>query len=491
MRRLLLAVVLLTVPLTGCFDGQPGYTLDSPDAPGSGLLLTYEIDQGDGTEIQQLMTYQRPDGPGYDLLVYNGTRTVESPFTELHAKSSPRAPAWAGFLQFPLADGESYQADAVAAVEDATVSVEALDNATAPFDGRRAFLLTATGPEGETLATVEYLERPTIPARIDIQVEDHEETWRLVAMDQHPGWNEPPAWKLGRWWTYDATTRVETGALTAEDMTMVFSERAPGSSGVRQAFLNTVELEDREAALPFHQIRTSDLASQSGILTQLVSKMWDWPLKDGLSWGGTTFMDGEDKQYSAAATLERDHTLPDGTVTLAFEIEMQLAEDGRTIGAWTYAPLVGFFTELNLQQVEDDAPQLDWQLEGWGTGYHGPMELPRTRTLLASQTHTGPANLTLNATVEDPIEVVEIRGFAGRSEGASPDNRVRLVDPNGTVRYRIDEDDFSLRTGFSFVERVPASTGQWSVEMDLQDGTSIALQHVRGIWPETVEKDFR
>lgn len=491
MRGLLLALVLLAVPLTGCFDDEPAYTLEGPDPPNTGLLLTYEIDQGDGTEIHQLMAYSRLTGPGYDLLTYNATRLLDSPFTELSAQGSPREAEWGGFVTFPLVDGESYQPSGVAGVRDATVTVEAMGNATAPFDDRRAFRLTATGPDGATLATVELLETPTIPARIEIQVDGEQETWRLIDLEENRGWNQPPLWKLGRWWTYDAVTRVETGVLAAENMTLVFNERAPGSQGIQHAFLNAVEFDHRQAALPFHQIRTSDLASQAGLLNPIISKMWDWPLEHQAAWSGTTLIGSEDKRYTAAPTLVRGYTLPDGVRTVAFEIDARLVEDGRTLGTWTYAPLVGFLTEITFRQEPDQAPRLDWELKGWGTGYHGPMEIPRTDTLLGRTSYQGPTNVTENLTVGDKVEIVEIRGFVGRSQGASPNSSLVLQDPNGTVRYALDAGDFGSDTGFSFAEVVQASPGTWTLGLDLEEGTTLLVTSVRGIWPEVVQQDFR
>ncbi len=491
MRDLLLAVLLLTVPLAGCLDGEEAYTLEAPTQPASGLLLTYEIDRGDGPETQQLMVYDRPTGPGYDLVVYNGTRTIDSPFSELAASGAPRALEWKGFVSFPLIDGESYEAEAVAAVREATVGVEALDNATEPFEGQRSFRLTATGPDGQGLATVEYLEQPTIPSKIEITAGEDTETWRLVEMTEHPGWNQPPKWTLGRWWTYDAITRVEGGALAADNMTMVFTERAPGQQGIQHAFLNTVELEDREAALPFHQLRSSDLASQSGLLNPLISKMWSWPLGESTTWAGTTLVGTDDRRFSTTVELVRGYTLPDDTRTVALRVEAELLETGRIVGSWTYAPLVAFLTELELRQVPDEPPQLDWELQAWGETYHGPMELPRSRSLAPRETYKGPANVTLNLTVEDPIEIVEVRGFVGRTQDGSPDNRLTLRDPNGTVHYELDEDAFSRDTGFSFAEARPAQVGNWTLSMELKEGTSVLLTGVRGIWAEVVQKDYR
>ncbi|MDX1611522.1 MAG: hypothetical protein R3185_04070 [Candidatus Thermoplasmatota archaeon] len=491
-RALLLACFLLSVPLTGCLDGgAPAQELSAPNAMQTGLVLTYELDQGDGANEQSFFVLSR-GGSGYDLLPWNVTEPgLESPFLAVSEQLTPRSQRWAGLIQFPLVDGATYETRAsgepvYAGTEEVTVEVSWQANMTSPQGPAEGWQLVAENEAGEEVARIHLLSNPTVPSLIEVQTADGTaETWHLLKAEQRVDWNGVPRWELGDWWSYDAYWLGQS-----YQPKMVFTGNQTGESGNIHYRLDPVRWENRELARLFHVIRQQDLASQSGSMTNMLSQMWSWPLRDGATWTGSTFSQGADVPFQARVSFQPDLPLPDGTPTVGFTIQARTQEDPEPFATWTYAPRVESFTNLTLHDPNTGETTLAWRLVDFGEQFHGIIEAPQRVTVYANQSLRGPASVEATMEIPPPAQRVEFSGFAARGEEGSPNSTMVLRDANGTEVARIGPGTFAADRGFPFREFVRASPGNWTFEADIQEGTSIFLQ-IFAHWGLDREVDFR
>lgn len=477
MRRSLTTLVLLAALAAGCVGlGDTSLTVQEPDLP-EGLLVTYETTQDEEDATSTFLVQDEADG--YQLLPYNATPGFESPFLALDASLEPHGQAWEDILRFPLTSGDEYEA--TLAGQPATVTIE---TTTFRLDGDEhdALKATATG-ENDALATLTLLPEPTVLAHIDITREDGvHETWRLTNATHHPTWNEAATWEKGDWWRYNATTRGET-----VDTTLIYNQdkRSPTSSP--QRILNPQHAEARIAATPFNVLRSYDLAPQAGMVNDVLSTFWDWPLEEGKLYSGSGSITGP---YMVQVSLE-EIILPNGQASTAFVLNATDHDDPDTdpFASWTYAPHTGFLTEFWVQSPDEDAPRFDWELTDWGTGFHGDIEVPHLETVHAIDQTSGPVDRTDTFTVNDQGDRLRVSGWFVHSE-TPPRLNVTLEDPSGETRWGTDEGAFEDQ--FFQVEEVvrPVTPGEWTLTLDAGEGINFFLD-VEEVWIETRQVDYR
>ncbi len=482
MRATLLALCLLATPLAGCIGfGEAATTVEEPSLPG-GLVLTYEVTEDGATDTQSVITLPRPDG-GTELAPYNVTpRGFSSPFLSLDEDLSPRGFAWEEIFQFPLAPGDSYTATAFA--EEATVHVE---EATVEYDGEEhdALHVVAT-TEDDATAELTLLTEPTVLAQVHLEPQDAPaETWHLMEARHDPGWRDKPDWRIGDWWNYNATT-----ASRSDSVTMIYNENATNQQGSPVRVLNQAVAEHRPVALPFQVFLERNLAPQAGILNGMISTFWgDWPMEDGATWTGNSNL-----AEAYTAHLERSQTtLPNGHTTTAYTMEATPMDEPQAepFAGWTYAPLVGLFTEAWIHAPDEADPRLDWELTDWGSGYHGEIEIPRL-PVLHEREHFDevPLEEQDEFDVIDQAERLRVHGwFVQGSEDPAP-LRLSLEDPEGETRWSMNESRFQDQA-LNLDDVVDeAQPGPWTLHLDVPPEVSFFLD-IQGVWSETRQVDYR
>lgn len=482
MRGVLLALALLTVPLAGCF-GLLGsdVVIERPElAPGT--LLTYHVETGEVEGNQTFVVLPGPEG-GYELHAYNLSESFNSPYRHLDTNLNPRVFNWSGILNWPLEDGKSNQATVGGA--EATVELSGVDGVEGPSGLTDAIKAVATA-DGKQVAEIVVLKDPTVIQRIDVDTPDGtDETWVLQDVTVGERFNQPARWEIGDWWIYNATTQGETTQTH-----LVYNSNDTTQKGSLMYVLNPTRAEDRFPSLPFLRFRASDLAPQSGFLTGLVSSFWDWPLQDGKTWSGSTTLSGIES-YQAQASLTPNVRLPDGSLTIGYTIELRPLKDpgAEPIGSYQYVPRVEMLTYAWIEDPESGERVIDWELEDWGDGFHGEMEIPRVAELSGRSRTAGPAEIDDPVNVTDRIERVQLKLTAVKRSDASPNVTFELVRPDGTTALRANETAFRDRL-LQFNNAVDATTGTWRFQADVPEGVSF-FGEVNGVWTETRQVDYR
>lgn len=481
MRGVLLAILMLTAPLAGCPNvTEEPVRIEKASIP-FGTLLTYEITD-DGQRTTETFVATGEDG-GVALWAHNLTRgDLGSPFLSLNAELTPRGFNWSNLFEFPLEPGDSYTATVGGA--DATVSTEAV-SLELPNGSRDAIEATATA-DGETLATLTLLTEPTVFARIDVDTPDGtQETWELTRLEHRPSWNGVPDWDIGDWWTYNATTRGEHATPK-----LIYNAHDQNQKGERLRVLNPQTVESRIAAFPFLNLRDRDIAPQSGLVTNLLSGFWKWPLFEGQTWTGSTSAPGVDA-YRTQVTVEKRITVPGGATTTAYTVTAHPANDPEAdpIAEWQYAPLVGFLTYVWIDVPSRDDRILDWELTEWGEDFHGEIEIPRRVPLHTQNSTSGPAQIDETFEFSAPSERIQVRGTAVRQADATANVTIQLTAPDGSHPWRITQEDFQDRS-ISFNDDFDGANGTWHLEADLPQGVSFFAQ-IRGLHIEHRTVDYR
>lgn len=482
MRGLLLAVAILTAPMAGCagLTGEP-LSIQQADLP-LGLLLTYRIENEGSTSTETFVVVPQRDG-GYTLNAYNLSRPgFGSPYLELSSQLNPTRFNWSQPLQWPLEPGKRYEATVGGA--EATVKLEAVEGVEGPTGAEKAIRAVATA-DGETVAELTVLQDPPILKEIKLDTPDGtEEHWTLEEARYDQRFNRPPAWSIGQWWSYNATTKTEHA-----ETTLIYNANATNNKGVPQRVLNAQRVESRLAALPFHTLRARDLAPQSGFLTSLLGSFWSWPLVDGKQWTGSTSL--ARGGYTATVQMEDRVPLPDGTVTTAYTIEaVPTRQPGaEPIGTYQYAPRVGFLTSIQVNDPGSQDEIIDWELTDWGDGFHGEIEIPHRVQLWGRNRTTGPAEIEESFPVPERMDRLQLRGMAVRRAGSNPNASFALVDPSGEQRFLRDAGDWQDRR-INLRHVTDAVNGTWTFRADLPEGVTFFVI-VRGIWVETKTVDYR
>lgn len=477
MRWGLAALVILVLAAAGCVSlGEEGtLTVEEPIVP-DGLFLTYEITQGaDASTGTFLVDHE----DGYTLSRYNASPDLRSPFLSLDETLSPVGYAWDDLFQFPLEPGDTYAA--TAAATHATVDIQAT---TFILDGDEQAALEATvTDDDETLATFTLLQEPTVLAQISITREDGvPEAWTLTNATHEPRWNHPPTWEKGAWWGYNATTHSQHA-----DMTLIYNEDTTNTQGTPQRVLNTQHAESRVASTPFNLLRSSDIAPQAGMLNNVLATFWDWPLEDGETFTGSSAIA---EAYLAEVALE-EIILPDGQATMAFVVTASDIEDpaSEPFASWTYAPHTGFLTEFWVHDPDEDDPQFDWELTDWGDGFHGEIEVPQLVPVHEIDHTRGPVDRSDTFTVQDRSDRLRVSGWFVHAD-TPPKMTLTLEDPDGEVRWEVNETAF--RDQLHQTEDVvrPIEPGEWTLTLDIEEGITFFLD-IQEVWIETRDVDYR
>lgn len=481
MRAVLLAALVVTPAFLGCLGEEDPARHELPPGLPLGLVLTYEI-EAPGEPVREESFVVHPVPGGYDLKPHRVSEPTESPFLRIGQQLTPRNANYTGLVQFPLDAGMRY--DAEVGGEPVEVVVSALEVSTYPFGETAGLALVATNEAGEVLVTLHFLDEPPVFGLIELDAPDGtRHRWTLVDWSFDPLYSEPPLWDIGDHWTYEATW----SGLTITP-TMVYNANDTATGGSPVYVLNPTKVADRQLARVFHVVRMADLASQSGPLNGMLSKQWDWPLRDGKTWGGSTTTEEGDVPYTAAVSLETV-TLPDGSLTTAY-VMRAVTREGDHVATWDYAPRVRYFTNLTIEDPTTGKEVLAWRLTDFGTGFKGSIELPRRIALLELPVEEGPASFNRSFDVPEEPTAVELAGFGGWATGVSPANEVRLIDPSGKVVLALDQGDFegdARRVQLN--EFVVATPGNWTLSVELVEGASLFL-NVLGHWTDVVEVDY-
>ncbi len=487
------ALLVLSLLLAGCTTPEPSEPsetiLEAVHLP-DGLVLTYEID-ADGRTSSETFLVDARGGQGYDLRPWVLDREdFASPFLRLGPELVPRPFNWSGLFAFPMEAGDTYEAKRVGSL---SATVEVSQPSQAPrLPSAGALALNATDSNGTVVLTAVLLDRPEaapgargVIAELDINTADGtDERWVLEEITRQADWNAAPTWRLGDHWSYEARTSTQ-----ASDPQLVYSGNRTGAGGSTIALLEPTELEDRLAATLLREIRVQDMAPQSGFLTNLLSKLWEWPLEPGASWQGLTTKGNRQVTYDARVQLVEDHALPDGTTTVAFHVEADPRGEPGELASWTYVPRVQMLTEINVTDLSTGETVVDWHLRDWGHEYHGTIERLANEGLLQVPVTPGPTKLEEPFNVTDQHERLLVDGSLVRPHDAPRNATIQLRGPDGTIGYdrgTFDEDQRFMDLGGS----TPATPGTWTLSAELMDGHSVTLT-VRGIWTEVDEVDFR
>lgn len=480
MRRVLIALLVLTAPLAGCLDTDE-VQIDGLDIP-RGTLATYEI-TANGTTTEDTYVAMPRSAGGVDLWPHNVSReTFGSPFLRLGESLTPRAFNWSGVFDFPLTPGKSYEGQVGGA--DATVTLERAQ-AQGPQGTQDAIQAIATA-DGSQIARFTVLSEPTLLAAIHVDTPDGtQQNWTLTQVRHAPGWNDAPDWRIGDWWTYNATTRDRHAQPT-----LIYNANDTSNKGSPQRVLNPQTVDSRLASLPFLVFRDHDIAPQSGLLSGLLSSFWKWPLFDGQTWTGTTNVGGLDA-YRADVTRETRVEVPGERYTTAFRIEARSANDPSAppFAEWRYAPLVGMITQIEVRDARTNETDLDWELLDFGHGFHGEIEIPQRVGVYGREGTSGPASIEESFSVPEQATRLQVRGTAVRQEGASKNLTLELTTPGGEQAWLKNGSEFRERL-LQFDDVVDAENGTWTFNADLPPGVNFFIQ-IRGAWIEHRQVDYR
>jgi hypothetical protein len=484
MRGALLAILLLTAPLTGCVDGgeEQGPRSAQPDWP-DGLVLTYEITKDGETAEEAFLVRQTDEGP--EMWAWNLSRpNLTSPFLELGTDHEPRADGWSGLFDFPIEPGDEHEAQVGGA--DVTMTWNETTH-EGPLDTDTDLLGVARDEAGEEIGRFQVSTgNGTAITAIDVDAPDGtDERWRLVDSEVRSNWNGPPTWAKGDWWTYNGTFQDEAGQGK-----IVYTKDQQKRRSVQRT-LEPVAFEDRVLFVPFQGWRDSDIAPQSGVVSSFLSSFWNWPLVDGVSWSGTTSAAEGGAQYQAVAEVEQRAILPDGTASTVFTVDAYVPGEEASFATFTYAPLVGHLLDWRMGFVGEEDPVMNYTLEDRGSAFHGEMEIPHVETLQQVPATSGPKRI--NTTFDVPEEAIWVRmaphSFAGHGPDTEPTFELEITDPNGTVVVHRNASDFSDRR-MELSGRFDAVPGTWNMTVELGEDVSISMI-LEAIWYETEVRDFR
>ncbi len=478
MRWGLAALALLAALVAGCVSfGDAAVEIQEPSVP-EGLFVTYEVTQDENASTETFLV-ERVGGE-QRLLPFNATPGFKSPFLTLDEALSPTGYAWDGLFGFPLESGSEHAA--TAAAKQATVNLEAT-TFTLHGDEHAAIEATLTSDD-ETIGSLTVLQNPTVLAHINITRENGvHESWSMTRMSHDPGWNSPPAWEKGDWWSYDATTHTHDANLT-----LIYNEDTVTTQGSPQRVLNAQYAESRPASVLFNVLRDSDIAPQSGMLNDVLATFWDWPLDDGKVFTGTGSITGPYIVHIEQAPI----VLPNDRATTAFVLTASDYDDPKAepFASWTYAPHIGFITEFWVHDPDKEQPRFDWELTGAGTGFHGEIEVPHLPLVHQIERTTGPLERSDTFTVEDRSDRLRLSGWFVHNPDTEPRMNLTVEDPHGEMRWSIDEASFTNQ--FIHLEEVvrPISPGEWTLTLDIDEGVSFFLD-IQEVWIETQHVDYR
>lgn len=489
MRRVLLAVLLLTGPIAGCVGpSEEGPVAHQPSWP-TGLLLTYEVTENGTTAEETFLVRNETEGE-VDMRAWNLSQpNFTSPFLDLNDRYNPRAYSWSKIFEWPIRAGDTHETRIGGA--DATMNWTEVEH-EGPLDADTALEGVARTSEGEELARFRVSAgNVTALTYLELDAPDGtQQTWELTATDVRTGWNAPPAWTKGDWWTYEGSFQGETGSAQL----VYTNDRSTQRSD--QRVLSPTEVDDRVLMLPFLGWRDADIAPQSGFVSGQMSTFWSWPLSDGKVWGGTTSAVDGGSRYQAVAERNDRAILPDGTATVTFTVRAFVQDGEEPFAVFEYSPLVGHLVQWRMGEPGAPGSDLDFELEDWGQAFHGEMEIPQralvekvprgNRTIL-----TGPASIDRSFEVPERANRLQVapRSFAVHEEGADPSFSMRLTDPNGTVAYERNASHFDgRRLGLS--EVMDSHPGNWTLELEIDESVSM-LARIFANWFETEMVDYR
>ncbi|PSG96774.1 hypothetical protein BRD56_08300 [Thermoplasmatales archaeon SW_10_69_26] len=487
MRRVLLAILLLTGPLAGCTSPDRA-TVEDPDWP-TGQLLTYELTQEGETARETFLVYNHTP-KGTDLLAWNLSRpNLTSPLTQFDEEHQPRAEGFSNAFPFPIEDGDEHEARIAGA--DVTVTWSQTPH-EGPLDADRELEGVARTQDGEQLAVFGLSAgSPALLTYAEIDPPDGAaETWELVDARLHEGWNQPPSWTKGDWWTYEGSFRSEQGSskvvYTTDDTSQPNTQRE----------LSPVRVEDRVLMLPFQGWRDGDIAPQSGYISNVLSSFWSWPLGEGKTWSGSSSVGERGDEYQALSHLSLRAPLPDGSVTTTFAVEAYLSGRDEPFATWEYSPRAEHLVSWRITPASEEDPTLNFTLEDWGEAYHGEMEIPRRVQVdqipaRGGSFLSGPAEIDRTFDVPEQARTVQIapRSFAVHEPDVDPEFRLTLTDANGTVVLEHNASQFQDQR-LSLSSNVEASPGDWRLQVDIGEGVSV-LARLYANWYETETVDFR
>jgi hypothetical protein len=480
MRRVALAVLLLTSPLVGCTDGAEGPTIEAPAVP-TGLRLTYDSTINGTESTDTFMTYSVDEGTR--LLAWDVSRdTLRTPFTDYDSDFDLRKFNWTDTFQYPLEPGKSY--DTRVGGAKATITWQAVDAQTPVRDADRALEGTAVTENDNTVATFRIVPGdPAVLSYVDVETPDGtDQTWELTDLEPSTNWNDVPTWEKGDWWSYNGTFTQFSG-----EAQMLYLTDRKKSRGSLQYSLTATDIEDQDLSRPLLHWRQSDLAPQSGYISSIGDKFWSWPLLDEKTWTGSASGRDSAAAYQAKVDLEDRIRLPDGSLSFGFEIETR-TQERETLSQYTYSPRVEHLTEYTGRLLDEDEPSVNFELEGWGHDYVGPVDVPIRETLISSPVREGPFDDQVNLTVPEPANTVSVNGRAVSSEPDPGNATFRLIDSNGTGRYERNASGFSDRQ-LQLNGLVPAQPGNWTFEARGEENISYTVQ-IRANWYETRQMDF-
>lgn len=485
--RLAVLLLLLTAALAGCVDDdegdEEGVVAQQPSWP-TGLLFTYEVTT-DGERSNETFLVRNASGQGPELAAWNLSRpNLTSPFLTWNENYNPRSAAWASIFEYPIEAGDEHEARLDGTEVNLTWS-------EVPHEGPLGTDTDIEGvarlPAGEEVARFRVSTgNDTAVTLIDLDLPDGPtETWRLVDAELRTDWDEPPRWEKGDWWTYNGSFQGEEG-----NATLVYTHDQQ-TRQADQRILSPVRFDDRLPTLPLHGWRDSDIAPQSGFVTAMLQTFWSWPLADGTTWGGTTSAVDGGGTYEAVAELVERATLPDGSASVAFAVEVFVPDHEEPFAEYTYAPRVGHLVDWRISEAGSSEPELAYTLEAWGEGFHGEMEIPERETPEEIPVTSGPASIERSFDV--PEEAIWVRiaphSFAGHGQDVEPEFELEITDANGTVKAQRDESHFSQRR-LDLSGRMEASPGTWNLTLEMGEGVSARLV-LEALWFETETVDFR
>lgn len=477
-----MALLALTAPIAGCIEGDEATTIQTPSPVPHALVLTYEVTDNGTTTTERFISL-RSAGNRTDIAPYELSRPdLRSPFLRLDGDLNPGAFNWSSVVTYPLEEGRSWSGTVGGA--DATITARSLGTIDGGWGTSKAVELTAEDQEGTTVGTFIVLDEPRLFAEIDVDTPDGtEERWTLSGVEEKRGWNAPPRWEQGHWWSYDAMTRGIEG-----NATLIYTRNGTAQAGSPTYLLSPQQIEHGTLALPFQQLRMRDLASQSGLMVNMLSKVWEWPLQPGKTWTGLTSERGSSVTYQAHVDFVPRLPLPDGNVTAGFAIDA-FTENGTQVASWTYAPVVEFFTRMKIDSAQSNRTRLNWTLTDWGTGFHGEFDEPH-RTLLFNQTFvTGPTSIEGNFTASEKVSQLQLQGIVTEGSDVEPNVTVELRAPDGSVEYARNSSHF--RGGQIDLNAVlDVQAGNWTVTLEAEEGAGFFLR-IQGLWVETKQVDFR
>jgi hypothetical protein len=486
MRRVALAVLLVTAALAGCVDdgspAEPEHVAEEPSWP-DGLLLTYEV-TADGQTAEETFIVVNGTQQGPQLWAWNLSRpNLTSAFLELNDGYNPRDPLWSGLFRFPVEAGDEHEA--TLGGTEANVTWSQVDH-EGPLDA-------STDLEGVARAGGEEVGRFRLSAGnvtaftyLSFETEDGSpQTWKLVGTDVREDWNGPPAWSKGNWWTYEGSFQSHEGRST-----VVYTSDQPGRQ-TEQRVLDPVRFDDRYLMVPFQGWRTTDIAPQSGFVSAFLSQFWSWPLYEGQSWSGETSAPAEPSQYQAIVERNDRAPLPDGSVSVTYTVEAYIPDAEQPFAEYEYSPRAGHLVEWRMTEGGGGSPVLNFTLEDFGQTYHGEMEIPQRERLVEIPVTSGPT------TVERSFEVAEDRAFvriaphsfAGHGQDVDPEFELEIRNPSGDVAVHRNETHFSDRR-LDLSGQMDAEPGTWNLTVELGEDVSVRLD-VEALWYQTETVDYR